>query len=226
MRISTYAAALAFAVSAVVPAAAQPEPLPAGGGCGWTGAQDPAAPGRWSGVVRSGPVVMGEPPYTVPDPASYPVGVTVECTVKIYPEGGPSETVTVVSPSGIAVAAVPPTPVSFDGGSRVEVEVCTTVRATDAQGREYTYYQNYQNGMYTTDPDVACGGPTCESVGPECSYLAAVEQWLVEGWVDPPVCAAFTALPPGVEDVVTVDDEGDVSVAGELLWDCPPYGSG
>lgn len=41
----------------------------------------------------------------------------------------------------------------------------------------------------------------------------------------PVECAAIAAMTPGIPGVVDIDSEGDVSVAGEPVWDCPPYGS-
>lgn len=37
-------------------------------------------------------------------------------------------------------------------------------------------------------------------------------------------CLLFSSLTPGVPGVLDVTSEGDVFVAGEWLWDCPPYG--
>ena len=39
---------------------------------------------------------------------------------------------------------------------------------------------------------------------------------------DDAICTTFAALAPGVEPVV-FNSQGDVFVAGEPFWDCPPY---
>ena len=41
-------------------------------------------------------------------------------------------------------------------------------------------------------------------------------------WVDPIVCPLLVGVRGTYADV-TIDDQGDVYVSGEPLWDCPPY---
>ena len=49
--------------------------------------------------------------------------------------------------------------------------------------------------------------------------------------VDPPViepvdwwlCPLLVQLSPGVPGVLDVTAEGDIHLAGEFFWDCPPY---
>ncbi|HWL35972.1 MAG TPA: hypothetical protein VNQ77_07240 [Frankiaceae bacterium] len=64
--------------------------------------------------------------------------------------------------------------------------------------------------LYGTTPADAChltnpGNPRCWS-----------------GHADEAACPAFTSL-AGSYGVVTVTSQGDVYVAGEPTWDCPPY---
>lgn len=42
---------------------------------------------------------------------------------------------------------------------------------------------------------------------------------------DPLVCPLLAGLSPGVPGVVDIYSDGDVALAGELFWDCPPYDS-
>ena len=42
---------------------------------------------------------------------------------------------------------------------------------------------------------------------------------------DPILCPRFGARAPGIPGVVDITPQGDVRVAGTLIWDCPPYGS-
>lgn len=222
VRFVTYGAALAVALAALAPASAEPEPLPTGGGCGLTAVEDPGRPGEWSGYVGSYPVITGEA-RGVPDATAHPASVTVVCTVNVYGDG-PARTVGVASGSGTGAATVAPSPVSYSIDDEwAEVHTCTAVHVTDAHGRERSYYLNSQNGMYETDPHVSCGGAQCDSTGPECSYWAAMEQWLVEGGVDGAVCSVLRPLAPGAGDVVRVEPDGDLRLPLVFVWDCPPY---
>ena len=41
--------------------------------------------------------------------------------------------------------------------------------------------------------------------------------------LDPTICAILAQFSPGVPGVLDITPEGDVYVAGEFFWDCPPY---
>jgi hypothetical protein len=44
------------------------------------------------------------------------------------------------------------------------------------------------------------------------------------GWFpDPLICGPLASLSPGVPGVIDINSEGDVAIAGEPFWDCPPY---
>ena len=45
------------------------------------------------------------------------------------------------------------------------------------------------------------------------------------GSADPVLCPALGSLAPGAPPFAYVTPQGDVQVAGRLLWDCPPYGN-
>lgn len=63
---------------------------------------------------------------------------------------------------------------------------------------------------------------------PGCDYATAVVDWLnarVFAPLDGTLCPRLAALAPGVPGVVDIDPTGDTSVAGSVLWDCPPYSS-
>jgi len=48
---------------------------------------------------------------------------------------------------------------------------------------------------------------------------------VLQSVVDPPLCVLLGTLSPGVPPTLVVGPDGDVTVAGALLYDCPPYGS-
>ena len=55
-------------------------------------------------------------------------------------------------------------------------------------------------------------------------YVADEVDGLFYDSVDPALCPALADAAPGVPPVVVTGD-GDVLVGGELVWDCPPYGT-
>ena len=67
-----------------------------------------------------------------------------------------------------------------------------------------------------TAGDPAANVEPCNLVESLCNILPAV---------DSIVCPIVALLSPGVPGVVDITPEGDVRIAGELLWDCPPYGN-
>jgi hypothetical protein len=46
---------------------------------------------------------------------------------------------------------------------------------------------------------------------------------LEEQYVDPTLCTVLSALPAGDYGPITIGEDGDISLLGDLFWDCPPY---
>lgn len=226
------AALLAVAVLALGPvtATATPQPLRPGSGC--TVVED-YGPSSVTGYL-SGTVAAADLPDPGPTPGTNPVTVTLTCSIQStgYAHGLTDDFS--ASGSGTAVAVVGPVPFSVPKpADDALVGVCGRADVTGAGGT-VTYWSHSQNGTWRTTPDGTCGGaPKCLARSYECDpTLALVLDVLdyaqdVTGVTPPaaPECDVLAALAPGVPGVVDVTPEGDVYVAGEWFWDCPPHGS-
>lgn len=191
----------AFAVLALVlPGAAAradtpPPPLP--GTCGVQAVQSETLGGdTWHAVLYSGPVAAADLPPD--DTLDNPVTVTLTCSLWIYTDDGETDTGASVTTSGVAVTAVPPTPVTFTAADLWNIWACTRATLTDAHGSTATYYRGPSSAQWTTDP--YCSTALCDSLGPECSDTMAMLAWAKEnvwlaGFADETVCRAVGAAP-------------------------------
>ena len=215
MRIAL-AAALVVAASLAAPAAAS-EPGPLDGSCGYMSTRDPRPESSYDGQVG----------YLYSTPI-WQDG-TVTCTIKsgfLATHADAYELGTSVSATGtLGVTVLPPTPVAFVAHPWLTV-LCT--QFTDSA--DVTWYLDGSTGEWTTDPDVGCDLAISAStedpfLDPFWDMLKTLGEMLddaVATGVEPAVCPALAALPPGTPPLVDVRSDGDTYVAGDLVLDCPP----
>jgi hypothetical protein len=230
MRTLAFTALLAVALGPVAPAHATTEPLPTGTGCGFRSVSlDAVDPGRWRGFMDSAPVAAASV-----DALGNPVAITLTCTLHVY--GTAPDPAIEASASGTAVAVVAPTTVTYTAAEWDTVAVCSTARITDANGEMSTWYLSDDNDMWYPY-DVGCDGAKCLVLGSDCDYTLALVAWVVDhvaplldeagpiypDVVDATVCPLLASRSPGVPGVVDIDPTGDTYVAGQFVWDCPPY---
>lgn len=131
-------------------------------------------------------------------PEHNPVALTaLRCLVRVNGTTVFAVSGTTTGPVGV----VPPAPVSFVAADSDYVLFCMEATAVDAHG---------QRTDLVCGPDGDPGFPPLEP--------------LVESYVDPAVCPVLASLAPTqVQNHLRIDEQGDVYLAGELWWDCPPY---
>lgn len=189
---------LSLTVAAALTAPASAEAgSPQGRGCGWLVTN---AGGAWQGVLAAGPVSA---------PGSV---VEVTCEVVSW------ETHAVVA----SVASGPRQDVAFAADvvtypeSDLGEYLCTTVVV------DGTSWRQGDDGTWTP------GGRSCREslrVPPppdQCLSLECGPLGFLYGALDRTLCPVFATL-PDVPGVVEFADDGDIDVAGEPFWDCPPY---
>ena len=221
-------AALAVALLSATPAyaASEPLPLPGSSGCAHGATLTDDAAGTVSGVLY-GSVAVADLPHR-DGATSGPATVTLTCSVQTssYSPEAPDDFT--ASGTGVNAAVVAPAPFTVPAPDEWHtVYVCSRADVTDASGTT-SYWSNSQNGMWSTTPGTCDGAPQCLSTDENCSYVHALLVWLLGpgpllAEADEEGCPLFASLAPGVPGVVDVTPEGDVYVAGEFFWDCPPY---
>lgn len=227
IRRALGAALTAAALALPIPPASAAEP-PVGAACAMRGVHwDTIDPAAWHVVVAGGPVVA--PGSTVTLRCSIHVGNTTH-------SGQAAATVTGDPTPSVGVVA--PAAVSYPYDVYSVYALCTRV-AVD----ETTWY--WDGAAWTANADASCPrmrstdecwqlwqclipdvGPLPPEVQPYADYVGCVLTWgFVEcgGGLDGVVCPVLRTLGPGVPGVVEIREDGDVVVAGELFWDCPPY---
>lgn len=200
MRRTTIAAlALTLAALGAGPAAAHGDSTYRGD-CGYRLVAQEAVTGgdnHYVGVVSSDVVAYSPSDGNI-------VGATVTCTIEV-------DGVLVASASGTGYGAVLfAERVEFDIDDTDVVHLCWTVDFTTDDtptAADCARATTLECCPFITDPIVEAFNLASAAVGE---------------YVDPTACAALAELAPGVGPV-TVDDEGDVFVSGEPMWDCPPY---
>ena len=204
------AVALALAVAAPLPASAFPPPPPdrvmVDGGCGFSAVADRETPGRWTAVVD------GQLSAYSPNPARNPVTVvSARCYFWRNGELVADLPFTTAGPVGL----LPPTPVTFTADEFAFLETCVRYEVVDALGAR-------EEGF--TDCDLSYEIPWWQTWAVDVAGSAydAVNAVLVEH-LDPALCAALRTVTPPPGGVVEIRPDGDVHVAGELVYDCAPY---
>ena len=204
--LSVAAGGVIAVVPPALPAAAEPGEGPVGRRCGHVSGLGSGVPESESGVVYGGP---------------YLATGTLTCTVHLngWTHGGPAGATLAYSATGTHVTYLPPTPFAFAGNG--DVVVCTSFQEP---GGPVLYWEpGLVGGRWTTDPNAGCAPP--DVLGP------CIECPLPPGWlwdvIDPVLCEQLVAVRPSFADPagpVYIAADGDVALAGEPFWDCPPYG--
>jgi hypothetical protein len=189
----TFLAALALAAAAVQPAFAGGDSTYAGG-CGIAGVSD---------ITAESPDEFTVAIYSrtvVYSPTANPVSATVTCTIEV--DGA---TVVSVPFSGTVVVAGWQL-VRFHAAYDAVVRTCETVDYADATPTVTACPEPIE--LFDDLPPLECPG-------------SCIPWW--DG-PDEVICPVLQTLDPyDVPGVVEVDEQGDVTLAGELFWDCPPY---
>jgi hypothetical protein len=142
---------------------------------------------------------------------------TLRCYIRI--NGGeaastPKESGTVaVRTLGLVTFTVPPD--SF-------VEICTEIDAVTVSCSSVEISQippQEVEDLLTTLEDVVT---TVEQTLPE-SLTNFIDN-IKPGIVDPTLCPVLASLAPGAPGV-DISPEGDTTIVGDPVWDCPPYGN-
>ena len=207
MRRHVTILSVAAAVAAATPPAADATAAPvAGRPCSFGSMTDALVPSgeRYTGTVYGGPVVVAD--------GVTPAAVRMTCTIQTAGHWhSDPDAVSVTSPTTLGVAVLPPSVVTYELPWTVPYEsLCSRI---DVEGGP-TYYWDFDNAVWSTDPEVACTHPIpIPPAGP------LPVPWEV---VDAAVCEVLVDLAPGT-DPVYIDPTGDTYVNGELVWDCPPY---
>ena len=226
---------LAVAALALVPATtsyAGSEPLPVvSTGCDYTVAvQDPNDATRLTGVLYGSVVVADLPSRD--GAGGNPSTVTLTCSIQSasYRHYDPDDFT--ATGSGVNGAVVAPAAFSVPAPADGPLGVCERVDVTDANGT-HTYWRHSQNGTWAQSDfwPTCSGAPQCLALGSNCNGFLALVEWAAQygvdlsGVADGTLCPYLAAQSPGVPGVVDVTADGDVYIAGEWVWDCPPYGS-
>lgn len=190
------AAGVALLALAAVPPAAADDLPPTGLVCNFSTVGEPSPPEeqRGAALVHAGPMVVTGLAGTAP--------ARVTCSLQVNDDthAGPDiATVTSVASSG--VVALPPTTVPYAVDYWANLVMCTRLEVEGGA----TYYLDAAHDEWGTDPSVTCVTP----------------------WEDPPVLDPFGYLDAlfveHVDPVVCPVLGGDVWVAPDAGWDCPPY---
>jgi hypothetical protein len=190
---------------------------PSGLLCGFSSVTDPGTEG---GDVQTGELDAG-PLLAIDDAATPPAAQTgtVKCTIQVgggthdAPDNGAS-----ASASGTGVIVLPATLVSYNSPANVPVYLCT--QFTYSNGTTVYWADSNDptvDGHWDTSATVACGLATeagTEDADPVGELLDSVLC---------PVLSILGSTLPDVPGVLEIDNTGDVTLAGDLFWDCPPY---
>lgn len=112
-----------------------------------------------------------------------------------------------------STATVTATTVSYLAANPKAVQVCTEWTAGSEGG---TRCASSPNAGVTVPPETQ---PLVDAF-----YDVWYSFWSVADVADLMECPILATLTPGVPGIVDIDNQGDVVVLGNWLWDCPPYG--
>lgn len=208
LRFVLSAAVVATAALTATPATATP-PSDTGRLCGFSSLVNPFDPSgrRQVGEVEAGPIVVAD--------GADPRAGRVTCTITSgWNHTGP----VLVSASSVTtpgVVALTPTPVEYELDEWAFPVVCTRVDITGGG----TYYWDDEASQWSTDPFVACESWCCDP--PPGDLFDTVDEVFIDH-VDPVLCPVF-AEHAGTVGPVTIQPDGDVSIADSEFWLCPPY---
>ena len=196
MRRALLAGVAVLCATVATPAHAHPD-YHYTGGCTYATELDPTTPGVWRGVAGAAVVATHAADDT---PAAVPI--SVDCV--LYVNGANPRTI--LSANGLGVAAAART-WSYEADHTEIVTLCDVVT------------------VGTDPPRSSCDEPPepLYLPGPLIDTIEFALDTVSETFPEQEVCDAVAAAGPGVPGVVDVTAEGDVHVAGEFVWDCPPY---
>lgn len=206
MRSRTLLGVLSLALAAWLPAAAGAAPgaPPEGGRCRFLAVSgtDQESPDRFEGAVYGGPL------------AAPGAAVTITCSITVN-GGRHTDPPAVSETAGPAADAVvlAPRAMSYVGLEWDVVHLCT---AAIVDGT--AWYWDARTEAWSADPASTC--ERSREIPPEVPIVCIGTLW--ECLVDPTACRTFASL-PSVPGVAELGPDGDVHVAGEPFWDCPPY---
>ena len=213
MRLTLLIAAATVAATALQPAA-HAAPPPQGLPCTFH-ASNGSTTDSYAGHLSGGPLLA---------PGS---AVSIRCSIHAgnAVHSGPSVVAASSAPSpGVAVLAQL---VSYEAPDGVTQHVCTEATVDDTR-----WY--WTGEAWTTDADAPCPETRTITLPPQ-EVVDAIDAvldlfdcagccGLLPNCIDPPVCEALkTVAGHDVPGVVEIEDDGDIHLAGEPFWDCPPY---
>ena len=204
-------AALTLGTALVTPAAAgPPDDYPhLTGGCSFLSVE--TSPGQQSGEMDALAVAYSVWYEHNPVTIDY-----LTCDLAVYDENGINVVATVHADTAGPLAFAPPVPVSYAADPDDIVLLCESYRLVDAHGRTFT-----EDDRCWQTPDPTFPPRVVRDVVEYYGQGALDAVWAV---VDPPLCALLVqARPHAVPGVLDIEADGDVYVAGGLVWDCPPY---
>ena len=212
MRTFALASVVLLGAGLAVPAHAAVD-NPYGIGCQLSTLADPTAPpGTQAAQVGGGPLVL------LDSTTGLPGSGTLECRVQVNgpTHADPGADSASVRGWGVGAVTAGPAVVHYQAGVLDELYLCEEL-TDDSDGT--TYYYDGTHDVWSTDPAVDCTWTVDDPGGQDDPVDRVIREQ-----VDPPVCAILAALAPGVPGVVDIAADGDLSVAGIWIWDCPPYG--
>jgi hypothetical protein len=229
--IALSAVASSFVTSAH---AGPPVPGPNGRKCGFNSTTDPdpnqTDPDWQTGEINGGPIIGDG---------------TLTCTMHVGGTGLHNDSATICASASASDGNVVILAEAFGCHMPENVEVYECTKWTPTGGTAIYWIPGNDNGTPTdptddpagywyggpTPPAKACGGATSFSTGP---IIDAINDILVG--FDPLICGALLTLkatvspladdPAGVVYITPATDPaggGDLYIAGEFIWDCPPY---
>jgi hypothetical protein len=209
LRYVLSAAVVATAALTATPASATP-PSDTGQVCGFSSLTNPFDPSgrRQTGEIDAGPIVIAD--------GADPRAGRVTCTIT---SGWNHTAPALASASSVTTPGVvylPPTPIEYEIDYWDVPVICTRV---DIVGGG-TYYWDDIDEVWSTDPYVECMSWCCDPP-PGGDILDEVDEVFID-YVDPVLCPVL-AEHAGTVGPVTIQPDGDVSIADGEWWLCPPY---
>jgi hypothetical protein len=167
------------------------------GGCSFT--TEEVAPGDYRGVLDIEVLV-----FSIRSPTDNPVSATVTC--RLYLNDAELPDLSLTASGTVAVAGA--REVTYEAGPWDLVHICTIVDYTSDD----------------TPTSEECWHTGAELIPPEVIEILDVLGENVFPVLDENLCPELAAR-AGTYGPVTIEEDGDVYVAGEWFWDCPPLGT-
>lgn len=171
-----------------------------------------------------------------------------QCRISSVSDGGDDDQTTWTGQASIAVVAtdasgVVPAPTAPISGqcdvyrNGVFFQTAVTASGTGAASNAVPWtYQSDPDDVMTVctvvevngEPHSDCRDLTTTPIVPEpvqqvITFIIDTLNNEVFSKIDPTICPFLATGAPGIPGVIDINEEGDVSIAGDLFWDCPPY---